>query len=79
MLLLPNKNAHPDLTIIAISSFILKLLKKQRFETITNLKLAVKEHNKDATALLELSLEFLFLLGLVEYHTKNDLVEYIGS
>lgn len=79
MLLKPNKNAHPDLTILAISSLILARLKKKKFDTITNLKQVLQDNNKDSVALLEPSLEFLFLLGLVEYHPKNDLIEYLGS
>ncbi|RBW42586.1 hypothetical protein DS885_15250 [Psychromonas sp. B3M02] len=79
MLLKPNKNANPDLTVMAASSFVLKQLKKNQFETMTDLRLALMENNKDSVSLLESSLEFLFLLGLVEYHSKNDLIEYIGS
>ncbi|ATC60048.1 ABC-three component system middle component 8 [Vibrio anguillarum] len=79
MLLKPNKNANPDLTILAASSLILSRLRKSQFETITDLRLVLHENNKDSTSLLESSLEFLFLLGLVEYHQKNDLIEYIGS
>lgn len=79
MLLKPNKNANPDLTVMAASSFVLKRLKKKQFETVTDLRLALIENNKDSAPLLESSLEFLFLLGLVEYHSKNDLIEYIGS
>lgn len=78
MLLKPNKNANPDLTVMAVSSFLLKRIKKNRLETITDLKLALLEGNKDSVSLLESALEFLFLLGLVEYHTKNDLIEYTG-
>ncbi|MGR5078465.1 ABC-three component system middle component 8 [Photobacterium swingsii] len=79
MLLKPNKNANPDLTILAASSLILSRLRKSQFETITDLRVVLHENNKDSTSLLESSLEFLFLLGLVEYHPKNDLIEYIGS
>ncbi|WP_369525781.1 ABC-three component system middle component 8 [Photobacterium leiognathi] len=79
MLLKPNKNANPDLTILAASSLILTRLRKSQFETITDLRLVLHENNKDSTSLLESSLEFLFLLGLIEYHQKNDLIEYIGS
>lgn len=79
MLLKPNKNAHPDLTIIAVASFVLKHIKKNQLETITDLKLATIENDKDSGPLLEPALEFLFLLGLVEYHTKNDVIEYVGK
>ncbi|EOL9049708.1 ABC-three component system middle component 8 [Cronobacter turicensis] len=79
MLLKPNKNADPDLTIMATSTFLLKELKQNQFEKISELRLALMENNKNAVALLEPSLELLFILGLVEYHPKNDLIEYTGS
>jgi hypothetical protein len=41
MLLKPNKNADPDLTIMATSTFLLKELKKNQFEKITELRLAL--------------------------------------
>ncbi|WP_338019945.1 ABC-three component system middle component 8 [Rahnella ecdela] len=64
---------------MAISAFLLKKLQKNQFEKFTDLRLALVEHHKDSVSLLEPSLEFLFILGLVEYHPKNDLVEYTGS
>ncbi len=79
MLLKPNKNANPDLTIVATSSVILAHLKKHHFETITELRQTLISYHKDSSSLLESSLEFLFLFGLIEYHSKNDLVEYIGT
>lgn len=79
MLLKPNKNADPDLTIMAASSFLLKTLRKNKFQKYTDLRLALIKHNKNSAALFEISLEFLFLLSLVEYHPKNDLIEYTGS
>ncbi|ELP6122764.1 hypothetical protein QTV43_004000 [Vibrio vulnificus] len=78
MLLKPNKNANPDLTVMATSTFLLKRIKKNKVETITDLRLALLENDKSSTPLLESALEFLFLLGLIEYHTKNDLIEYTG-
>ncbi|MHA2814278.1 ABC-three component system middle component 8 [Vibrio jasicida] len=79
MLLKPNKNANPDLTVLAASSQVLSILMKAQFETITELRLALVKYHKDSAALLEPALELLFLLGLIEYHPKNDLIEYIGS
>lgn len=78
MLLKPNKNADPDLTILATSTLLLKRLAKKQFGTITDLRLILMANNKNSVSLLEPSLEFLFLLGLVEYHPKNDLIEYLG-
>ena len=79
MLLFPSKNMDPDLTVIAISSVMLKHLKKSRFETIENLRNILLQYNKRSSSLLVPSLQLLFLLGLIEYHSKNDLVEYIPA
>lgn len=79
MLLIPSKNTNPDLTIVATSAVLIKHLRKNRFETMGELRNILKQYNKDSSALLEHTLEFLFLLGLVEYHSKNDLVEYIKN
>lgn len=79
MLLQPNKNANPDLTIMATSTFILKKLRKSKFESYSDLFDVLIKKNKKSAPLFQLSLEFLFLLGLVEYHAKNDLIEYTGK
>ncbi len=77
MLLFPSKNMDPDLTVIAVSTVILRHLKKSRFETIENLRNVIVQYNKRGSSLIVPSLQLLFLLGLIEYHSKNDLVEYI--
>lgn len=77
MLLFPSKNMDPDLTVIAVSSVLLRHLKKSRFDTIENLRNIIVQYNKRSSSLLVPSLQVLFMLGLIEYHSKNDLVEYI--
>lgn len=77
MLLFPTKNMDPDLTVLAMSSVLLRHLKKVRFETIDTLREVVVNYNKRGGSLLVPSLELLFLLGLIQYHRKNDLVEYL--
>lgn len=78
MLLQPNKNANPDLTILAASSFMLKRLKRLKLELYSDLYQELLSHDKNAGALMDAALSFLYLLGLVEYHAKNDLIEYTG-
>jgi hypothetical protein len=78
MSLQPNKNNHPDLTVISASTLILKRLKSRRVESYSGLYDALNKSNKHLSTLFNDSLEFLFLLGLIEYHTKNDLIEYTG-
>ncbi|WP_421866630.1 ABC-three component system middle component 8 [Motiliproteus sp.] len=79
MLLTPNKNSHPDLTVIAVSTFLLKKIKSKRVETYSELHSALKKNNEKSAPLMELSLGLLFILGLIEYHEKNDLIEYVGK
>tara|TARA_B100000809_G_C15139184_1_gene532158 strand:- start:6707 stop:6946 length:240 start_codon:yes stop_codon:yes gene_type:complete len=79
MLLKPNKNSHPDLTVLAVSSFLLKKMKKKRVMPYSDLYGALKKHNGKTTFLFDVSLEFLFILGLIEYHEKNDILEYKGQ
>ncbi|MFQ1782440.1 ABC-three component system middle component 8 [Aeromonas veronii] len=78
MLLIPNKNSHPDLTIMAAATFILKRIIKKRVETYSDIYEALKKKDERVVSLLDLSLELLFILGLIEYHEKNDLIEYVG-
>ena len=79
MLLLPNKNAHPDLTIVSVSAFLLTVLKKYKVQAYSDLYGKLAAHEKRASYLFEGSLDLLFLLGLVKYHQKNDIIEYIGK
>lgn len=79
MLLLPNKNAHPDLTIISVSSFLLSIMRKDRIHNYSDLFSKLSNYDKRAVYLFTSSLELLFLLGLLQYHIKNDTLEYIGK
>lgn len=78
MLLLPNKNAHPDLTVLSVSAFLLEHLRKNRIGQYSDLYERLSKHESRAVTLFEPALETLYMLGLIEYHKKNDLVEYIG-
>lgn len=79
MLLLPNKNAHPDLTVISVSSFILGVLRKERVLGYADLYAKLSAHDSRTVYLFSSSLELLFLLGLLNYHVKNDTFEYVGK
>lgn len=78
MLLLPNKNAHPDLTILSVSAFLLSILKKCKVQAYSDLYGKLTAHEERASYLFEGALDLLFLLGLIQYHPKNDIVEYVG-
>jgi hypothetical protein len=79
MPLLPNKNSHPDLTILAVSAFLLKRIKSKGVESYCELYDALKKKNGKAISLMDVALEFLYILGLLEYREKNDLIEYVGQ
>ena len=79
MLLLPNKNSHPDLTVLSVSAFLLDFLRKHRIGQYSDLYERLSKHESRAVALFEPALETLYVLGLIEYHKKNDLIEYIGK
>jgi aspartate aminotransferase-like enzyme len=79
MMLLPNKNSHPDLTIISVSSFLLSIMRKDRVHNYFDLLSKLSNHDKHAVYLFTSSLELLFLLGLLQYHIKSDTLEYTGQ
>lgn len=76
-LLLPTKHSHPDKTIIAIATIILQRLKKVRLEQYDDLLDHLQNKNKNGEYLFLSAINFLYLLGLVEYHKKTDSFEYI--
>ncbi|MCJ8328312.1 MAG: hypothetical protein MJK08_14570 [Campylobacterales bacterium] len=78
MHLLPTKHSHPDKTTIALSTIILKRLKKVRIEQYDNLIEHLSKKNSDTKSLFLSSLNFLYLIGLITYHKKTDSFEYVG-
>jgi hypothetical protein len=79
MLLVPNKNAHPDLTVLAVSAFLLSVIKKNKVVPYSDLYARLIAYEERAIYLFEDSLSLLYLFGLVAYHPKNDIVEYLGK
>ena len=79
MKLLPTKHSHPDKTVIALSVIIIKRLKKSRIEKFDILLEFLEKKNESAKSLFLSSINFLYLMGLIEYHKKTDSFEYIGS
>jgi len=79
MKLLPTKHSHPDKTVIALSVIVIKRLKKSRIEKFDTLLEFLEKKNDSAKSLFLPSINFLYLMGLIEYHKKTDSFEYIGS
>lgn len=78
-MLLPNKHSHPDHTVIAASTVLLKELRKRRLVNYDGLKAILRKKNQSADYLFSPALSLLFLLGLVTYLPKADAFEYRGA
>lgn len=57
---------------------LLKQIKKQRVIRYEELQAISKNKVKGGGFLFQDTLNLLFLLGLIEYHSKNDSIEYTG-
>ncbi|TAM79873.1 MAG: hypothetical protein EPN47_18465 [Acidobacteria bacterium] len=77
-MLRPTKHAHPDRTVISLSIFLLARLKVRRLEDYDSLRKFAKRSVKGGDVLFFPALNFLFLMGLIEYRPKTDSVEYLG-
>lgn len=78
-MLKPNKHTHPDRTVLAVSSLILKRLLEKRLQTYEELKRFITSKIDGVESLILPSLDFLFLLSVLEYRPKSDSFEYTGA
>lgn len=77
-MLRPTKHAHPDRTVVNVTCLLLQRLKTQRLDEYERLRRYAKNAVKGGDVLFLPALNFLFLLGLVEYRPKTDSLEYLG-
>lgn len=77
-MLRPSKHAHPDRTVIFAAMVMLSRLRVRRHDAYADLKAHVRKTVIGGETLFLPSLNFLFLLGLVDYHPKTDAIEYVG-
>lgn len=77
-MLRPTKHSHPDRTIINVSLLLLSRLKMCRVDEYDILRKFAKKNVSGGDVLFLPALNFLYLMGLVEYHPKTDAVEYVG-
>lgn len=78
-MLRPSKHSHPDRTVINVALMLLGRLKKRRIDNYSDLRSFAKKAVTGGDVLYLPALNFLFLLGLIEYHSKTDAVEYLGT
>lgn len=77
-MILPSKHDHPDLTVVAASTVILRTLKRLTIEKHDRLRGVLQKYNDQADPLFLPALMLLHGLGLVEYHIKTDSFVYVG-
>lgn len=77
-MLRPTKHSHPDRTVINVSLLLLQRLKSRRIDEYDHLRKYVKKSVPGGDVLFLPALNFLFLMGLVDYRPKTDAVEYVG-
>ncbi|WP_315973274.1 ABC-three component system middle component 8 [Acinetobacter baumannii] len=72
----PTKHNHPDKTLIYASYLMLDKLRSQRIVKYNELFTFIKSKIMNGEFLFLPALDFLYLLGLVEYRAKTDSIEY---
>ncbi len=77
-MLRPSKHAHPDRTVINVSLLLLARVKKLRLDDYGELRKYAKKEVIGGDVLFLPALNFLFLLGMIDYRPKTDAVEYVG-
>jgi len=77
-MLRPTKHSHPDRTIINMSLLLLARLKTRRIDDYDTLRRHAKRAVAGGDVLFLPALNFLYLMGLIEYRPKTDAVEYVG-
>lgn len=77
-MLRPTKHSHPDRTVINVSLLLLARLKAKRVDEYDVLRKFAKKSSVGGDVLFLPALNFLYLMGLIEYRPKTDAVEYIG-
>ena len=77
-MLSPSKHSDPNKTVLPIAAVMLRRLKRYRTESFMDLRQHVRKKAPDLDVLFVPALDLLFVLGLVNYHTKTDSFEYLG-
>ena len=78
-MLRPTKHSHPDRTVINMSLLLLMRLKKRRIDDYDSLRKYAKSAVVGGDVLFLPALNFLYLLGVINYRPKTDAVEYTGQ
>lgn len=77
-MLRPTKHSHPDRTVINVALLLLARLKDRRVDQYSVLRKYAKKTVSGGDVLFLPALNFLYLMGLIDYRPKTDAVEYMG-
>lgn len=77
-MLRPSKHSHPDRTVLSVALLLLARLKSRRLDEYDALLKYARNAVAGGDVLFLPSINFLFLMGLIEYHPKTDAIEYVG-
>jgi hypothetical protein len=77
-MLRPTKHSHPDRTVINVSLLLLARLRTRRVDDYGVLRKYAKKSVTGGDVLFLPALNFLYLMGLIDYRPKTDAVEYVG-
>lgn len=77
-MLRPSKHSHPDRTVVNVSLLLLVHLRMRRLDSYGSLRMLAKKKVAGGDVLFLPAINFLFLLGLIEYRPKTDAIEYVG-
>jgi hypothetical protein len=78
-MLRPSKHSHPDRTVLNVVLLLLARLRVRRVDEYSSLRKHVKESVVGGDALFLPALNFLYLVGLIEYRPKIDSIEYLAQ
>lgn len=77
-MLRPTKHSHPDRTVINVALLLLVTLRARRVEEYDVLRRHARNSVDGGDVLFLPALNFLYLMGLIEYRPKTDSLEYVG-
>lgn len=76
-MLTPKKHLNLDVSVLRVSAIMLRELRKRGVVEFERLRgVVTKRVGADGELTFMPALNFLYLIGKVEYHLKNDTIEY---
>lgn len=78
-MLTPTKYSKPDDTVLAAATVVLSVVRQTRLSSYDDLMSTLKSRTRSAEYLFTPALNFLYLLGLIEYRAAVDAFEYVGK